>query len=418
LISVNAAFRYDLYQLPHEEDASMNLRISRLRLAITAFTVSCLLGSVQGFAQNAYITNHTLPGTVSVINTANNKVIATIPVGDGTFGVAVSPDGSRVYVTNNDAETVSVIDTATNTVIATITGAGNSIGVAVSPDGRKVYIANTGIQSVSVIDTATNALETNIAIGLRPGNEVEVFPYSLALTPDGRKLYVGNCTTPGIPACGDAFNGSVTVVNAATNAVITDIIITGAATQPDVVMSPDGSKVYVTNEVSDRVAVIDTATDTVTGSIPVAGSTSAAMSPDGRRIYIPNLSNQVAVVNATTNAVIAAIPVGNGRLFGASVTPDGGNVYVANYGANTVAVINAASNRLMRTIPVGTQPAAFGNFIQPGRKFAGKPGQASCFTVSVAALVQQFGGINGGAAALGFSTVPALQQAIMQYCGG
>ena len=57
-------------------------------------------------------------------------------------GVAVTPDGTKVYVTNYGSNTVSVIDTATNTVTATVTVGTNPRGVAVSPDGKKVYVAN------------------------------------------------------------------------------------------------------------------------------------------------------------------------------------------------------------------------------------------------------------------------------------
>src|SRR5712671_3141612 len=99
----------------------MKLRICRL-LAIAAFGC-CLLGSAQSLAQNAYITNMG-SNSVSVINTATNTVIATIPVGNLPFAVAVSPDGRKVYVTddtsNLHSDTMSVIDTATNTVTATI----------------------------------------------------------------------------------------------------------------------------------------------------------------------------------------------------------------------------------------------------------------------------------------------------------
>ena len=75
----------------------MNFRISEL-LAIAAFALAGILGSPQSLAQNAYISN-ALDNTVSVVSTATNTVTATIPVGVSPTGVAVSPDGSKVYVT-------------------------------------------------------------------------------------------------------------------------------------------------------------------------------------------------------------------------------------------------------------------------------------------------------------------------------
>jgi len=66
-----------------------------------------------------YVGNE-LSSTVSVIDTASNTVIATVPVGQTPFGVAVHPDGTRVYIANINTDNVSVIDTASNTVIATI----------------------------------------------------------------------------------------------------------------------------------------------------------------------------------------------------------------------------------------------------------------------------------------------------------
>jgi YVTN family beta-propeller protein len=67
-----------------------------------------------------YYEEDPIPGTVKVINTSNNTVVATVPVGFGPSGVAVSPNGSRVYVTNSGSGSVSVIDTSNNTVVATV----------------------------------------------------------------------------------------------------------------------------------------------------------------------------------------------------------------------------------------------------------------------------------------------------------
>ena len=71
-------------------------------------------------------------GTVSVIDTATNSVAATISLGisQNPFGVAITPDGTRAYVTISFPNNfVSVIDTATNTVVATIpVGVGSNRG--------------------------------------------------------------------------------------------------------------------------------------------------------------------------------------------------------------------------------------------------------------------------------------------------
>ena len=118
---------------------------------------------------------------------------ATVPVGAGPYGVAVT---DRVYISNPGSDTVSVLDTVTNTVTATIpvnagstgTCLGNTPcnGVAVTPDGRKVYVGNRGLNSVSVINTATNTVIATVPVG--------AFPFGIAATPDGRQVYVATTT--------------------------------------------------------------------------------------------------------------------------------------------------------------------------------------------------------------------------------
>jgi YVTN family beta-propeller protein len=139
-----------------------------------------------------------------VIDATTNTVVATITVGPGvpsqTMGVAVTPDGTKVYVTNSGTNTVPVIDTATNTVVTTISGFTSPFGVAVTPDSTKVYVANSGTNTVSVIDTATNTVVATIS--------VDAGPAGLAVTPDGSKVYVANGVN------------TVSVIATATNTVI------------------------------------------------------------------------------------------------------------------------------------------------------------------------------------------------------
>src|SRR5215471_3492238 len=59
-------------------------------------------------------------GGLSVVNTVTNTVTTAVKVGTTPLGVAVNPPGTRVYVCNNGSNDVSVIDTSNNTVVATI----------------------------------------------------------------------------------------------------------------------------------------------------------------------------------------------------------------------------------------------------------------------------------------------------------
>jgi YVTN family beta-propeller protein len=69
-------------------------------------------------------------------------ITATIGVGSLPQGVAVSPVGTRAYVTNTLSGSVSVINTATNHVTATIGVGSAPEEVAVSPDGTRAYVTN------------------------------------------------------------------------------------------------------------------------------------------------------------------------------------------------------------------------------------------------------------------------------------
>ena len=79
---------------------------------------------------------NTSSANVTVIDLATNTPIATITVGLDPQQVAVSPDGTTVYVTNGGAGTVSVINTATNTVTGTINCGVGAFGINVSADGK------------------------------------------------------------------------------------------------------------------------------------------------------------------------------------------------------------------------------------------------------------------------------------------
>jgi YVTN family beta-propeller protein len=136
----------------------------------------------------AYVTNHvsTIDGSnfpasaVSVIDTASNTVVGTIPVGQFPNGMATTPDGTHAYVANQGDGTVSVIDTAGNKVVATIRVGAGPIGVAITsvgthpsehddrPHQALAYVTSLVDNTVSVIDTASNKVVATIPVGTGP----------------------------------------------------------------------------------------------------------------------------------------------------------------------------------------------------------------------------------------------------------
>jgi YVTN family beta-propeller protein len=197
-----------------------------------------------GAAPFAYVTNEI--STVTVLDTASNTVVATVPVEGVPWGVAITPDGAHAYVTNLGS-TVTVLDTASNTVVATVPVGAGSQGVAITPDGAHAYVTNEISNDVSVLATATNTVVATVPVGSLPS--------WVAITPDGAHAYVTN------------FDSTVSVLATATNTVVATVPV---ETLPfGVAITPDGAHAYVTNFGSGTVSVLATATNTVVATVPV-----------------------------------------------------------------------------------------------------------------------------------------------------
>lgn len=318
----------------------------RSALALLALLFAAPLAA----APFAYIVhNSSNPGNLKIIDLASNTVVDTIPLGGNPYGVAVNPQGTRLYVVKSLASQLTVVNTTTHQVIANIPLPGNARTVVVDASGTLAYTANFAVDSVSVIDLATNSvLGSPIAVG----NE----PEGIALNPSGTRLYVSNI------AGGE---NTVSVIDTATRTVIATIPVTAPRA---LVPHPDGSKVYVVRRAAtSTIGVIDTASNTLTGTSIAVGNSSicAAINSTGTRLYVSNFgSNNTSVVDTTTNTTIATIPVG-AIPFGIAVSADDSRVYqVANNG-NRVDVIDALTNSVLTSVPMDAFPVSYGQFVQP-----------------------------------------------------
>jgi len=134
-------------------------------------------------------------GTVSRIDIATGKVTSNIEVGLHPTSLAWDEAHHRLFVSNSNSDTISVIDTARNKVVETISlqpferkvaGVAPE-AVVVSPDGRRLYAACAGINAVAVIGVGEGPQRASKILGLIP---TSWYPDHIALSPDGDYLAV------------------------------------------------------------------------------------------------------------------------------------------------------------------------------------------------------------------------------------
>ncbi|WP_430911590.1 YncE family protein [Methylobacterium sp. sgz302541] len=105
---------------------------------------------------------------VSVVDTATMTRIATVPVGEAPFALALSPAQDRLYVANVRSGDLSVLDTATLTSLATVPVGAMPYGVAATPDGSRVLVTNQQAGTVTVLDAGTLSVLGKVQVGKYP----------------------------------------------------------------------------------------------------------------------------------------------------------------------------------------------------------------------------------------------------------
>ena len=313
------------------------------------------------FAYVANNNNDTIPGgnTVSVINLKTNTVKTTIsdPSFNQPYTVTINSTGTKVYITNSNGTTVSIIDTASNKVIGTITGFDGPSGFGITPDGNTAYVNNYGAPGGAGSGNATTVrvvdLKTNTIVG--PPITVGLAPAGLAVTPNGLFVYVINYVD------GNPGTGTISIIKTSDNTVVGTI--TGFSGPFGIAITPDGKYAYVTNfgsnnfsPVGNTVSVVDLKSNTIIKDIKLGTQPSGiAITPDGLLAYVsnyntlylgPNFTNLTAgigivnIIEIATNKVLCTIIVVDKSPANVAISPDGKRAYVTNYTSNNVSVIN------------------------------------------------------------------------------
>ena len=302
-----------------------------------------------------------------------------IPVPNTYCGVAFNPSGTEFYASGGDNDNVHIYDlvsgswTETATPVAlnhTPTGgvSAGGLGVATSPEaaglavsanGKTIVVANYENDSISILGNSGSGWTKTGEYDLRPGKENA----ANAGVPGGEYPFwvqiVGNSTA----YVSSVRDREVDVVNiSGSPSVIARIKVSGSPNKE--ALSPAQTHLYVAEDNSDSVAVIDTGTNTLLGEIKVtapagvfpntegfkgAQPNSVTVSADGTTLYVTNAGeNAVAVVKSpttpATSYVAGLIPTGF-YPNSVSLSGDGTRLYIVNgksaTGPNPLNVSNA-----------------------------------------------------------------------------
>jgi YVTN family beta-propeller protein len=244
---------------------------------------------------------------VQVVDRASGRILQTLPQEAAFLGLAFSPDGRTLYVSGGNQDVIYRYAwsdgraSLTDSIVIEPKAPGKNgkrypAGLALSPDGARLYVAENLTDSLAVVDIATARVVQRFG--------VQRYPYGVVV--DGRgAVYVSS------------WGGSTVAAFTPTNAGLAPAGRMAGGRHPSaMLLNHDGSRLFVTSGSTDRITVLDPRRRRVVTSIvvtppggPGEGSTpnALALSEDGRRLFIAEADNNaVAIVDLT--AETAGVP--------------------------------------------------------------------------------------------------------------
>ena len=315
----------------------------------------------------------------------------------GASSPAAPQRAVRIIQTNSAGDNVHVIDPATNKVVGVINGIEAGHGAGGSPDGHRIYISDEAESTLDVVDAKTLEVLKKVPLSGHPNN--------MAVARDGKFVYVGIIQDPGgvdvidtaslqrvrtVPTKGTIHNAYVTpdgkYVVAGSIVGKTINVIDAQTHQPAWTLdmdlgirpmtfnqNPDGSTKWIFAQLTglNGFAVVDFATHkeikrinnpelppgkaTVPeGSDPSHGM---AVTADGKTLVVcSRLNNYLYSYSLPELKLLGSAELGGKGAGWVTLTPDGKSAYVANPVTNDVSVVDVASMKEVARIPVGFVP--------------------------------------------------------------
>jgi YVTN family beta-propeller protein len=280
---------------------------------------------------------------LSVLETTTNVVVSTIPLAAGPFALAENTAKGYVYADNTSTNTLNVINSEDQAVLTTITVEDGPQGLSWDPTTAQLYVAEINSDNVTLVNAATQSVEGSILLGLAPG--------ALAYDPVSNELAI---------AVSD--QDALWLLNATTDVRVQTVRVGG---DPDAVTYDTVNECfYVANFISDSVTVVNGSTNRWVATVSVGhGPDGIALAATYDYLFVENsepatsgfpFSYDVTEINGLTNSVVGTLTVGNqGYLYGIAYDSANGDLYIG--AGNNVTVLDPLSKDVVRTFNLSAE---------------------------------------------------------------
>lgn len=295
--------------------------------------------------------------TVSVIDPSTNRLLGLIRLGETVpaalsplykgallvHGLGFSPDHRILDVVSIGSNSVTLIDTATNKIMGTIYVGRAPHEAFFTPNGKELWVTVRGEDYVAVIDPKKMRVVRHITTANGPG--------MVMFSPDGRYAFVPSSFTP-----------ELDVIDARTYKVIARVPQVSPFC-PNLAVSPDGTQVWFTLKDTGKTQVIRAKppfnTLAVLDTGPITNHVNMVDNSLGHFAYVTvGGLNEVKVYRRSIPPqLVATIPTGD-LPHGIWPSGDGTRVYVGLENGDAVQAIDTLTNKVIATIPVGQLPQA------------------------------------------------------------
>ena len=288
---------------------------------------------------------------VSVVDLASLKVIGDITVGPHVHGVAVTPDGRRLFTTSEVDHTLIISDTETHKIMGTVKLPGKPNQCAVTPDGRYVIVPIRDGDSVAIVDVNQQKI-----VKLLPIKE----PHNSLNMGSNKYMFV---TSMG--------SHEIDVIDLEKMDYSAHIPV-GGRPRP-VVVSKDGRTMYVAVSFLHGFNIVDIPEQKVTQRVEMSSehpgpprprefespdtyTHGLALSPDESEIWVTSLLDDcIYIYDLKAKKVVGRLNTGDGPNW-VAFTPDGRLACVSNTDSDDISIFSVKERRELARVKVGKVP--------------------------------------------------------------